>query len=56
MALVGGDCPSQDDVWDLFDLLDVNGDETIDKKELSSLLTVFFKMLHQQQIDVEIAQ
>ena len=45
MGLVGGDIPSQDDVCDIFDLLDVNGDESIDKKELSSLLTVFFKML-----------
>jgi len=41
---------------DLFNLLDVNGDETIDKKELSSLLTIFFRLLKENEIDVEIEE
>lgn len=30
--LVGGDTPTVDDVEDLFNLLDVNGDETVDRQ------------------------
>jgi Ca2+-binding EF-hand superfamily protein len=45
IALIGGDCPSTDDVEDIFNLLDVNGDETVDRKEFISILTVFFKLL-----------
>lgn len=30
--LVGGEEPSADDIEDIFNLLDVNGDETIDRK------------------------
>ena len=48
--IVGGECPNIEDVSDLFNLLDINGDETIDKKELSSLLVVFFKLLKEKEI------
>ena len=32
MKLLGGESPFEDDVGDLFNLIDINGDETIDKK------------------------
>lgn len=56
IALVGGDTPTEDDLEDLFNLLDVNGDETIDRKEFSSFLTLFFKLLREQNIKVEIGE
>ena len=34
MKLVQGDCPNEEDVMDLFNLIDINGDETVSKKEL----------------------
>ena len=43
--LVGGEYPHNDDVEDLFNLLDVNGDETIDRSEFKSLINTFFKIL-----------
>ena len=52
--LVGGDKPSPDDIEDLFNLLDVNGDETIDRNEFKSLLTTFFKVLEERQIEVRV--
>lgn len=39
---------------DLFNLLDVNGDETIDRKEFMSLLTTFFKVLRENEIEVHV--
>ena len=45
MNLLGGECPNQEDVYDLFNLIDINGDETVNKEQLTSLLTVFFKLL-----------
>lgn len=50
--LVGGEEPSSDDVEDLFNLLDVNGDETIDRKEFTSQLSTFFKLLNEKHIDI----
>lgn len=52
--MVGGDEPSSDDMEDLFNLLDVNGDETIDRREFSSLLTTFFKLLTDMHIDIAV--
>jgi Ca2+-binding EF-hand superfamily protein len=52
--LIGGEEPSSDDVEDLFNLLDVNGDETIDRKEFLSLLTTFFKVLREKDIEVHV--
>lgn len=54
--MVGGETPTFDDVEDLFNLLDVNGDETIDRKEFTSLLTTFFKILREENIKVEVEQ
>lgn len=54
--MVGGETPTFDDVEDLFNLLDVNGDETIDRKEFTSLLTTFFKILREHHIKVEVEQ
>ncbi len=48
IKLVGGQEPTEDDVEDLFNLLDINGDETIDKKEFTSLLCTFFKVLTEE--------
>jgi Ca2+-binding EF-hand superfamily protein len=56
MNLVGGECPNTEDITDLFNLLDINGDECIDRKELTSLLMVFFKLLQEKDIDVEIEE
>ena len=56
MHLVEGECPNTEDIYDLFNLLDINGDETIDRKELSSLLTIFFKLLKEKEIEVEIEE
>jgi Ca2+-binding EF-hand superfamily protein len=50
--LMGGSEPAQDDVSDLFNLLDVNGDETLDKGELTSLLKTFFKVLKENDVGV----
>jgi len=52
--MVGGEEPARDDLDDLFNLLDVNGDETIDRKEFKSLLMTFFKLLNEKQIDVSV--
>lgn len=49
---MGANEPAQDDVCDLFNLLDVNGDETLDKGELTSLLKTFFKVLKENDISV----
>jgi Ca2+-binding EF-hand superfamily protein len=54
--LVGGEEPSTDDVEDIFNLLDVNGDETIDRKEFMSLLITFFRVLREKDIEVNIAK
>jgi len=51
---VGGEEPAEDDIEDIFNLLDVNGDETIDRKEFKSLLTTFFKVLKERNIEVNI--
>jgi Ca2+-binding EF-hand superfamily protein len=54
--LVGGDCPVNEDVLDLFNLLDVNGDGSIDKREFSKVLTTFFKLLKEQEIEIDIGE
>jgi Ca2+-binding EF-hand superfamily protein len=54
--LVGGEEPHVDDVEDLFNLLDVNGDETIDRNEFKSLIHTFFKILTEKKIDVRISR
>jgi Ca2+-binding EF-hand superfamily protein len=53
-GMMGVDDATQDDVEDIFNLLDVNGDETLNRKELESLFRVFFKMLEEQDIAVTI--
>ena len=52
MKLVGGEHPNEEDVFDLFGLIDINGDDSVDKKELQQLLTVFFKLLKENEIDI----
>ena len=54
ISFVGGEEPAEDDIEDIFNLLDVNGDETIDRKEFKSLLTTFFKVLKERNIEVTI--
>ena len=54
--LIGGEQPHIDDVEDLFNLLDVNGDETIDRNEFKSLIQTFFKILTEKKIDVRISR
>jgi Ca2+-binding EF-hand superfamily protein len=56
LDLVGGDCPVNEDVLDLFNLLDVNGDGSIDKREFSKVLTTFFKLLKEQEIEIDIGE
>jgi len=53
---VGGEEPAEDDIEDLFNLLDINGDETIDRKEFESLLKTFFKVLKEKDIEVDISK
>lgn len=52
--LVGGEEPAEDDVEDIFNLLDINGDETIDRKEFRSLLETFFKVLQEKDIEIKV--
>ena len=52
--MVGVMEPKADDVDDLFNLIDVNGDETLDRKELTSLLTMFFKVLRENDIEIKV--
>lgn len=52
--LIGGEEPALDDVDDIFNLIDINGDETVDRKEFSSLLNMFFQVLREQEIKVEV--
>ena len=52
--LVGGEEPSVDDIEDIFNLLDVNGDETIDRKEFLLLLMTFFKVLEESKIEIHV--
>lgn len=54
--MIGVDDATEDDVEDIFNLLDVNGDESLDRKELESLFRVFFKMLEERDIHVFISQ
>lgn len=42
---MGADVPVEDDVNDIFDLLDINGDGTIDRTEFMSLMKTLFKVL-----------
>jgi Ca2+-binding EF-hand superfamily protein len=44
-GLIGADEPLEDDVEDLFTLLDINGDENINRQEFGSLLWTFFQIL-----------
>lgn len=44
-GFIGGELPVEDDVFDLFNLLDVNGDNSLDKNECRSLFKTFFKIL-----------
>lgn len=53
--LIGVDDATEDDVEDIFNLLDVNGDQSLDRKELESLFRVFFKMLEERDIQVVIS-
>ena len=50
--MIGADVPLEDDVNDIFNLLDVNGDETIDRGELMSLIKMLFKVLEENQIEI----
>lgn len=50
-SMMGVDDATEDDVEDIFNLLDVNGDEALNKKELESLFRVFFKMLEERDIE-----
>ena len=54
MNLIGGEEPAIDDVDDIFNLIDINGDETVDRKEFTSLLTTFFQVLREKDIKVEV--
>ena len=54
VGMVGAMEPTADDVDDLFNLIDINGDETLDRKELTSLLTMFFKVLRENDIEVKV--
>jgi Ca2+-binding EF-hand superfamily protein len=53
--LIGVDDATEDDVEDIFNLLDVNGDQSLDRKELESLFRVFFKMLEERDIQVSVS-
>lgn len=44
-AMIGADVPLEDDVDDLFNLIDVSGDGVIDKKEFMSLIKTLFRVL-----------
>ena len=44
-GFIGGELPVEDDVFDLFNPLDVNGDNSLDKNECRSLFKTFFKVL-----------
>lgn len=50
--LVGGEEPTSDDVEDLFNLMDINGDENINKKEFTSFLSTFVKILKEENIQI----
>lgn len=54
--LMGVHEPPEDDVLDLFNLLDINGDETLDKGEFNSLLKTFFKVLKENDISVVVVR
>jgi hypothetical protein len=52
--LVGAEVPMEDDVEDLFNLLDFNGDQAIDRAELMSLIRTFFKILEEKDIRIDV--
>lgn len=52
--MIGGEEPALDDVDDIFNLIDINGDETVDRKEFTSLLMTFFQVLREKDIKVEV--
>jgi Ca2+-binding EF-hand superfamily protein len=52
---IGADDATEDDVEDIFNLLDVNGDGTIDRKELQSLFKMFFKVLEERKIEISVS-
>lgn len=54
--LIGAEYPTEDDVEDIFNLLDVNGDNTIDRKELESLFRMFFTVLEEKNIKITVSQ
>jgi hypothetical protein len=43
--LIGGNTPTDEDVTDLFNSLDINGDNFIDREEMKILFYKFFSIL-----------
>ena len=55
-AMIGADVPLEDDVDDLFNLIDVSGDGVIDKKEFMSLIKTLFRVLEENDIEIKISE
>lgn len=53
--MIGANDATEDDLEDIFNLLDINGDETLDRKEFQSLIKVFFKVLTEKDIEIHIS-
>lgn len=53
--IIDAPIPSEDDCMDIFNLLDMNGDELIDKKELRVLLDKFFDLIINSNITLYVS-
>lgn len=54
--IIDSPLPSEDECMDIFNLLDTNGDEVIDRQEMRVLLEKFFALLFKSDIKVFVCE
>lgn len=54
--IIDSPIPSEDECMDIFNLLDTNGDEVIDRGEMRVLLVMFFKLIIKSDIKIWVSK
>ncbi len=52
--MIGAEQSTEDDIDDIFNLLDINGDGHLDRGEFSSLLRTFFRVLEEKNVQIKV--
>ena len=55
-TIIDSPLPSEDECMDIFNLLDTNGDEVIDRNEMRILLEKFFALLLRSEVTVWVSE